>query len=148
MKSRTLRKLTIAVATVLLLAVVTSPVTTIWLIKRQASEIVSDSLRGLTTSSLATMNVSEGFFLTELAVHDDKADGQTLISRIEKSSKAVDAEYRSPPGNPEKRFRKGGLRSHDRDPGTSIANHVERRSIFSSRGKPPTPSELFEADMR
>jgi hypothetical protein len=53
----------------------------VWLIRREATRIVSDSLRGLTTSSLATMNVSESLFRP--TIHRQTtfvSDAQVLVS--------------------------------------------------------------------
>lgn len=93
MKPEPLKRLSLAAAVVVLLVIVTSPVTTIWLIKRQATRIVSDSLRGLTSSSLATMHVSEGFIDTAMAVNGRGIDKATLAARLAEDSRQVDAEY-------------------------------------------------------
>ena len=93
MNSEPLKRITLAAAVVVLLVIVTSPVTTIWMIKRQATGIVSDSLRGLTTSSLATMHVSEGFLDTALAVNGSEAQRKALGSQLDETTRLVDAEY-------------------------------------------------------
>ncbi len=54
------------IAAVLLLGVATSPLWTVLLVKRQAVSIVNDSLRGLTASSLAAINIADGFL--EMAI--------------------------------------------------------------------------------
>ena len=51
-----------------LLVIATSPFLTVVLIKRQASQIVNDTLVGLTSSGLANINISEGFVETALAI--------------------------------------------------------------------------------
>jgi hypothetical protein len=93
MNSEPLKRITLAAAVVVLLVIVTSPVTTIWLIKRQATVIVSDSLRGLTTSSLATMHMSEGFLDTALAVNGSEEQGKALGRQLIETTRLVDAEY-------------------------------------------------------
>lgn len=93
MTSHPFRKLSAAVAVVLLLLIVTSPVTTIWLIKRQADAIVSDSLRGLTSSSLASLNVSEGFLETALAVNGGAPERKQITRLLEESIRRVDEAY-------------------------------------------------------
>ena len=93
MKYDTTKRLFLAASVMALLLIVTSPITTIWLIRSEATRIVSDSLRGLTTSSLATMNVSEGFLQTALAVHGGEVDAETLVSRLEQSTRVVDEQY-------------------------------------------------------
>lgn len=94
MKSVIMKKFVLGCAVVALLLIVTSPVTTVWLIKRQASQIVDDSLRGLTTSSLATMNVSEGFLQTAIAVSDtDKTKLPVFLDRLAETTREVDAQY-------------------------------------------------------
>lgn len=93
MKSGPLKNLSLIAAVIVLLLIVTSPVTTIWLIKREASRIVADSLQGLATSSLATMHVSEGFLDTALAVHGGGTRGSELSAEIDESTRLVDVEY-------------------------------------------------------
>lgn len=93
MKNDITKRLFLAASVMALLLIVTSPVATVWLIRSEATRIVSDSLRGLTTSSLATMNVSEGFLQTALAVHGGKVDAGTLVSRLEASTRVVDEQY-------------------------------------------------------
>ena len=93
MKNESTKRLFLAASVMALLLIVTSPVTTIWLIRSEATRIVSDSLRGLTTSSLATMNVSEGFLETALAVHGGQVDPETLVSRLDESTRVVDEQY-------------------------------------------------------
>ena len=90
-----LRKLVIsALASVILLLVVSSPVTTIWLIKWQADRIVSGSLRGLTASSLAGMNVSEGFLELALALNaTNSTEMRRHLEEIQETGKKVDAQY-------------------------------------------------------
>jgi hypothetical protein len=94
MKNTTCNRMFLGAAVLALLLIVTSPVTTVWLIRREATKIVSDSLRGLTTSSLATMNVSEGFLQTALAVKNDgMAEPGDFIARIQETSRIVDDQY-------------------------------------------------------
>ena len=90
-----MRKLIIsALASIILLFVVSSPVTTIWLIKWQADRIVSDSLRGLTASSLAGMNVSEGFLELALALNaTNTTEMHRHLEGIQVTGKKVDAQY-------------------------------------------------------
>ncbi|MCP5533468.1 MAG: MCP four helix bundle domain-containing protein [Akkermansiaceae bacterium] len=93
MNSHPFRKLSAVVAVVLLLLIVTSPVTTIWLIKHQADAIVSDSLRGLTSGSLASLNVSEGFLETALAVNGGAPQREQITRLLEQSTRRVDQAY-------------------------------------------------------
>lgn len=82
------------IAVLVLSLIATSPVTTIWLIRRQAAEIVSGSLQGLASSSMASVNVSEGFLQIAQAVStgpDSKVP--ELSTQLEDSSRKVDAQY-------------------------------------------------------
>ena len=90
MKTGPFKKLSVAAAIVLLLLVVTSPVTTLWLIKQEADAIVSDSLQGLTSSSLATMHVSEGFLDVAVAVNIGGTSATDLAIEIEKDTREID----------------------------------------------------------
>ncbi|MGB6221062.1 MCP four helix bundle domain-containing protein [Haloferula sp.] len=90
MKFEPFRKLSLAVVIVLLLLIVTSPVTTLWLIKQEAAAIVSDSLQGLTSSSLATMHVSEGFLDIAVAVNTGNTSATELLTEIEKDNQEID----------------------------------------------------------
>ncbi len=96
MTSSPFRKLILAFFVMILLVVVTSPLATIWLIKEQANRIVEDDLRGLTTSSLASMNVSEGFLHTANAVSDaNPGNLPEIIVNLNESIRQVDAQYES-----------------------------------------------------
>jgi len=89
-----MKKFVMCCAVVVLLLIATSPVVTVWLIKGQASRIVGDSLLGLTTSSLATMNVSEGFLQTAIAVSDtDTTKLPMFLDRLAETTRQVDAQY-------------------------------------------------------
>lgn len=90
MKIEPLKKISLAVVIVLLLLIVTSPVTTLWLIKQEAAAIVSDSLQGLTSSSLATMHISEGFLDVAVAVNTGNTNATDLLAEIEKDTQVID----------------------------------------------------------
>jgi hypothetical protein len=90
-----LNRLTLSLVGIFLLLVVTSPITTVLLIKKQANQIVDDDLRALTTSSLASMNVSEGFLQTASAVREDGADLSETVERLLETTGQVDAQYES-----------------------------------------------------
>ena len=96
MKSAPLNRLSLVLVMIVLLLVATSPITTVWLIKKQANRIVDDDLRALTTSSLASMNVSEGFMQTASAVRDT-GDGNVseVLARLRETTSEVDAQYES-----------------------------------------------------
>jgi hypothetical protein len=93
MKPGPLRNLYLAIAVVVLLTVVISPVLTVWAIRRDATRIVSDSLQGLATSSLATIQMSEGFLDTALAVSGHGMTASELAASLEERSRATDAQY-------------------------------------------------------
>ncbi len=94
MKSPLLKRALLAIAILVLLLIVTSPVTMIWLIQRQAARIVEDSLKGLTTSSLATMNVSEGFLQTAYAISSNSKEKlPDILFRLEEATREVDIQY-------------------------------------------------------
>lgn len=143
MKSGPLKRLWLATAILLLLLIVTSPVTMIWLIKRQADRIVSDSIQGLATSSLATMHVSEGFLDTALAVSGGRADARQLIKQLEESSRLADDEYNSlrhTLRTPEE------VRSFDHMISCRIDYRQTREAVIDllEAGKSPEASTLFE----
>lgn len=93
MKPGPLRNLYLALAVIVLLIIVISPVLTVWTIRRDATRIVSDSLQGLATSSLATMQMSEGFLDTTRAVGGHGMTGTELAAALEVRSRATDAQY-------------------------------------------------------
>lgn len=93
MKSKLLKRISLIAVVLLLLVVVTSPVTTLWLIKRQSTRIVSDSLYGLSTSSLATVHVSEGFLGTAVAVYGGDLQRKALDEQLDKTNLLIDAQY-------------------------------------------------------
>ncbi len=96
MKSSPFRNLILTFFVMILLLVVTSPLATIWLIKEQANRIVEDDLRGLTTSSLASLNVSEGFLHTANAVSNtDPGNLAEIVVNLNESIQEVDAQYES-----------------------------------------------------
>jgi hypothetical protein len=86
-------RLSLALAVFVLLLVVTSPLTTVWLIKNQANRIVEADLRALTTSSIASLNVSEGFLKTAAAVRENGSDLSGVLARIAESTANVDEQY-------------------------------------------------------
>ncbi len=86
----------LAFVVLLLLLVVTSPLTAVWLIRIQANQIVGDDLQALTTSSLASMNVSEGFKQTASAVMDiDSSNVSEVLARLGETTREVDTQYES-----------------------------------------------------
>lgn len=94
MKSSATKRFIFIAAVLLLLVIVTSPVTMIWLIERQATRIVADSLQGLTTSSLATLSVSEGFLETSAAVNDPDPDHRRAsLERLSNTTVQADTQY-------------------------------------------------------
>lgn len=95
MKPGPLRTLSIVFAILILLAIVTSPVLTVWMIRKEAARIVSDPLQGLATSSLATMQASEGFLETARAVDGNGLPATELAILLEEGSRSVDAQYAS-----------------------------------------------------
>ena len=95
MKAGPLRTLCIISAIVVLLAIVTSPVIAIWMIKREATRIVTDPLQGLATSSVATMQASEGFLETARAVDGNGLPAAELSTQLEEGSRFVDSQYAS-----------------------------------------------------
>jgi hypothetical protein len=83
-------------AIVLLLAIATSPFSTILLVKRQASRIVYQTLPGLTTSGLAEISISEGFLDTSLAfAADNETDRQRFLARLAERSRNADAQLQT-----------------------------------------------------
>jgi hypothetical protein len=95
MKPGPFRTLSLVFAIIVLLAIVTSPVVGIWMIKREANRIVSDPLQGLATTSVASVQVSEGFLETARAVDGKGMTPALLAHWLEKSSAAVDSYYAS-----------------------------------------------------
>jgi hypothetical protein len=93
----TLQKTTIGtVAGVILLVVATSPLWTILLVKRQAGRIVNESLHGLASSSLAGVNITDGFVeLSTALATTDPAIREDNISRISVVSNQTDAQLKS-----------------------------------------------------
>jgi Four helix bundle sensory module for signal transduction len=118
-------------------------VTTVWLIRREATSIVSDSLRGLTTSSVATMNVSEGFLQTAMAVHSGQVDAGTLVSRLEESTRVVDEQYE---GHRETLTGVTEIRAFERMLEARKTYRGTRREVITliMEGKAAEASELFE----
>ncbi|MCW1884282.1 MCP four helix bundle domain-containing protein [Luteolibacter flavescens] len=93
MKPGPLRSFFLILAVLILLTIVISPVLTVWTIRRDANRIVSDSLQGLATSSLATMQMSEGFLDTTRAVSGRGMAGPELAASLGERSRATDAQY-------------------------------------------------------
>jgi hypothetical protein len=93
MKPGPLRNLYLALTVVVLLTIVISPVLTVWTIRRDATRIVSGSLQGLATSSLATMQMSEGFLDTTRAVSGHGMSGTELAASLVERSRATDDQY-------------------------------------------------------
>jgi hypothetical protein len=143
MKNDTTKRLFLAASVMALLLIVTSPVTTVWLIRREATRIVFDSLRGLTTSSLATMNVSEGFIETALAVHSGKSDAGPLVSRLEEGTRKVDEQYES---HRETLTGVSEIRAFERMLDARKTYRATRGEVIAliSGGKAAEASELFE----
>ncbi len=143
MKSGPLRNLWLALTSVVLLLIVTSPVTTIWLIKRQADRIVSDSLQGLATSSLATIHVSEGFLDTAIAVTGGKIGVDALIGHLDETSRRVDAEYENLRGT----LRTGEeVRAFDHMISCRLTYRQTRKAVIDllKEGKTAEAKTLFE----
>jgi hypothetical protein len=96
MKSSFFNRVPLTIVVLLLLLVIFSPLTTIWLIRIQASHIVDNELRALTTSSLASMNVSEGFKQTASAVMNGNTSNLSeILERLVETTKEVDIQYES-----------------------------------------------------
>jgi hypothetical protein len=93
MKPGPLKNLCIAAAVLVLLAIITSPVLAIWMIRQEADHIVSDPLQGLATSSLASMQMAEGFLETARAVNGNGTTAEKLEAELKESSGIVDAHY-------------------------------------------------------
>jgi hypothetical protein len=97
MSRRNLQSTTIGgVAGVILLAVATSPFWTVLVVKRHAEQIINDSLHGLTSSSLAGVNITDGFVefsmalaTTEPAVRDEN------IRQIAEASRRTDRQLQA-----------------------------------------------------
>jgi hypothetical protein len=84
------------IAAVILLAIATSPFTTMFVVRRLASGIVNDSLTGLTLSSEMTLNISDGFLETSLAMNaSSPAERKIYIERVEKKVKETDQRLQS-----------------------------------------------------
>ena len=66
------------IAAVILLILATSPFWTLVLVKREASAIVNDSLRSLVASSLANINISDGFMELTVALTTNDASVQEV----------------------------------------------------------------------
>ncbi len=83
-----------AFALVSLLVISTSPLTAAWLIKSRASKIVNGRLPGLASSSLANINVSEGFVQLARSVHSADVPAQKRsLARLAETTQAVDRHY-------------------------------------------------------
>jgi hypothetical protein len=96
MKISSFNRVFLSIVVLLLLLVVTSPLTAVWLIRIQANQIVENDLRALTTSSLASMNVSEGFKQTASAVMENNtSDLSQVLVRLAETTKQVDIQYES-----------------------------------------------------
>jgi hypothetical protein len=143
MKNDSTKRLFLAASVMALLLIVSSPVTTVWLIRREATRIVSDSLRGLTTSSLATMNVSEGFLQTAMAVHTGQLDADTLVSRLEESTRVVDEQYET---HRETLGSATEIRAFERMLDARKMYRATRQQVIAliREGKTAAASELFE----
>ncbi len=143
MKSGPLKRLWLALTSVVLLLIVTSPVTTLWLIKKQADRIVSDSLQGLATSSLATIHVSEGFLDTAIAVTGGKIGVDDLIEHLDESSSLVDAEYETLRGT----LRTGAeVRAFDHMISCRLTYRQTRKAVIEllKEGRTAEAESLFE----
>jgi hypothetical protein len=139
----TRNRLYLVAAVLALLLIVTSPVTTVWLIRREATMIVSDSLQGLTTSSLATMNVSEGFLQTALAVNGGAVDKDGLVARIEETSREVDKQYE---GHRETLDEEGERQAFDRMLEARREYRATRQAVIGllGEGRTEEAAKLFE----
>jgi len=80
---------------VLLLLIATSPLTTALLIKRQAHQLVNDTLVGLVSSGQADINISKGFLETMFAIQTtNESVRQQFISEISELSAQTDGELK------------------------------------------------------
>lgn len=96
MKSNLRRAVMTSIAAVILLAIATSPFTTMFIVRRLAAGIVNDSLTGLTLSSEMTLNISDGFLETSLAMNaTSPAERKIYIDRVEKKVKETDERLRT-----------------------------------------------------
>ncbi|WP_193214540.1 MCP four helix bundle domain-containing protein [Luteolibacter marinus] len=140
-----MKKLSLAAVALLLLLIVTSPVTMIWLIKQEASGIMSDSLQGLTTSSLATMHVSEGFLDTALAVNSGNVKADELLAQLEETTRQADEQYQ---GHRETLRTDAERRSFDRVAECRNAYRSSRKQVIEllGAGKKTEADAFFESD--
>jgi hypothetical protein len=92
-----LRRIVLAtIAGIILLAIATSPFTSMFVVRRLASEIVNDSLTGLTLSSEITLNISDGFLETSLAMNSlSGVERRIYVQRIEKKTANTDARLKA-----------------------------------------------------
>lgn len=96
MKSNLRRIVMVSIAGLILLAIATSPFTSMFVVRRLASEIVTDSLTGLTLSSEITLNISDGFLETSLAMNaPGAAERKIYIERIETKTAGTDARLKA-----------------------------------------------------
>jgi hypothetical protein len=145
MKPGPLRNLYIALAVIVLLTIVISPFLTVWTIRRDASRIVSDSLQGLATSSLATMQMSEGFLDTTRAVSGHGMSGSELAASLAERSSTTDAQYAAH----RETIQTGKERAaFDRLTATKDDYRATRKAVVDLliAGKAPEANQLFEAE--
>lgn len=84
------------VAAVILLLVATSPFWTALLVKRYAEQIINDSLYGLTSSSLAGVNITDGFVeFTVAMTTPDRVIREQNIAQIEEVSRRTDDQLKA-----------------------------------------------------
>jgi hypothetical protein len=85
-----------SVAGVLLLAVATSPFWTVLLVKRHAEQIVNNNLHSLASSSLAGVDITDGFVEITLAIATtDRAVREEKISEIDAVSRRIDSQLKA-----------------------------------------------------
>jgi hypothetical protein len=145
MKPGPLRNLYIALAVIVLLTIVISPFLTVWTIRRDASRIVSDSLQGLATSSLATMQMSEGFLDTTRAVSGHGMAGTELAASLAERSSATDAQYAAHRETIQTDKERAAF---DRLTATKDDYRATRKAVVDLliAGKAPEANQLFEAE--
>ncbi|MEK7953814.1 MCP four helix bundle domain-containing protein [Luteolibacter soli] len=143
MKPGPLRNFYIALAAIVLLFIVVSPVLTVWTIRRDATRIVSDSLQGLATSSLATMQMSEGFLDTARAASGHGMTGTELAAALEVRSRATDAQYQAHRETVQTDKERAAF---DRLTATKDDYRATRKAVVELliAGKQPEANDLFE----
>ncbi len=115
------------VAAIVLLTIATSPLTTILLIRWQASQIVNDSLLGVTESGLVSINSLEGLRDIESAI---SSPNQAELRKIEDEI----AERRHDADSLWSRYETGIKDSTDRPELRTLNQRSSRTSPYSTAG--------------